>query len=289
MKYMRFFIGDYHKDTQHLSQTENCAYFLLLMHYAATERPLPDNDKVLSRISKCASVRSWLKIKDIIAEFFTIENGFWYQRKAEEEIEFYKKNNQQKLQAVKKRWQKKEVSTPSANETSEQKEVGDKSQKTLINQRNIDTAVLRPNTTPTPTPTNTTSININTSLNSSTTSYVKTENFVDDVFEGDVTDRKFVREKAIRLAGSSPNCYPTIAEVDKWQDAGCDPILDIFPVIKANMERRKGNPPNSMCYFTQAILNAKANRLKPLLRETYHASSSTRPNSILEALARTAV
>lgn len=121
-------------------------------------------------------------------------------------------------------------------------------------------------------------INTTTSNTTPTTYHPK----VDDVFEGDITDRKFVREKALRLAGSSPNCYPTIGEVDKWQDAGCDPILDIFPVIKANMERRKGNSPNSMAYFTKAILDAKANRLKPLPKENnYEKSTNNSKNNFI--------
>jgi len=124
-------------------------------------------------------------------------------------------------------------------------------------------------------------INTTTSNTTPTTYHPK----VDDVFEGDITDRKFVREKALRLAGSSPNCYPTIGEVDKWQDAGCDPILDIFPVIKANMERRKGNSPNSMAYFTTAILTAKANRLKPLpsLKENHYAINNNQKSKFIPA------
>ncbi len=285
MKYMRFFIGDYHKDTQHLSQTENCAYFLLLMHYAATERPLPDNDKVLSRISKCSSLRAWLKIKDVIAEFFTIENGFWYQRKAEEEIELYTKSTQQKSHAVKKRWEKKEALTSSENETFEQKEIGDKSQKTLINQQNIDTAVLRPHITPTSTPSK------NSIFNNTTISYNNNNNLnaAVDISEKDLTDRKFIREKVVQLSGNNPNMYVTIGMVDKWLDAGCDPLLDIFPSIQIGMARKQGNPPNSLAYFSQAVINSKALRLKPLPspKENHYASSKSRPNRYLDAMART--
>lgn len=41
MNFFKLYIGDYQRDTAHLSVTEHGAYLLMLQHYYATEKPLP--------------------------------------------------------------------------------------------------------------------------------------------------------------------------------------------------------------------------------------------------------
>ena len=43
MNYYNRHLGDYAKDTRHLTMLEHGAYCLLLDYYYATEKPIPDN------------------------------------------------------------------------------------------------------------------------------------------------------------------------------------------------------------------------------------------------------
>ena len=49
MNFFKLYIGDYQRDTAHLSVTEHGAYLLMLQHYYATEKPLPTG-KALHRM-----------------------------------------------------------------------------------------------------------------------------------------------------------------------------------------------------------------------------------------------
>lgn len=56
-------------------------------------------------------------------------------------------------------------------------------------------------------------------------------------------------------------------EVAKWLAAGCDLDADILPTIRGVMQRRTQTgqgPPNNPSYFANAVMEAKARRLKPL-------------------------
>jgi len=44
-----------------------------------------------------------------------------------------------------------------------------------------------------------------------------------------------------------------ISHVQAWLDLRANPESDIYPAVKAVMERRKGDPPNSLQYFDQEI------------------------------------
>lgn len=267
--YMPVYTGEFLRKTVGLRAHAKGAYLGLKMYYW-DNGPIPDDDDLLFKIADCERKSVWKKLRPSLSRLFQIKDGFWVDVEADFERQKLE-DHRQKLSAGGKKSQENRAKNSSENnQVAETKTPLPVSQPVDLKGNTFNQAEAELQQT-TPTSVSTTSINNTTSNTTATTSYVK----VDDAFEGDVTDRKFVREKAIRLAGSSPNCYPTIGEVDKWQDAGCDPILDIFPVIQANMERRKGNAPNSMTYFTQAILTAKANRLKPLPapKENYYAKS----------------
>ena len=72
-------------DTTHLTTLEHGAYLLLLMTaWRARDNKLPDDDKLLARYTKLGPAQ-WRRIKPIISEFFTIENGHWSQRRLNDE------------------------------------------------------------------------------------------------------------------------------------------------------------------------------------------------------------
>lgn len=68
MNFFKLYIGDYQRDTAHLSIAEHGAYLLMLQHYYATEKPLPAG-KALHRMLR-AQDKSERDAIDAVAERF---------------------------------------------------------------------------------------------------------------------------------------------------------------------------------------------------------------------------
>lgn len=83
--WMPLWIGAYLADTQHLSRDEHGAYFLLLMAYWRNAGPLQDDDKRLAAIVK-ATPKEWKTLRTTMAEFFTVANGRWQQKRVDQEL-----------------------------------------------------------------------------------------------------------------------------------------------------------------------------------------------------------
>lgn len=86
-------------DTRHLTAAQHGAYFLLLLTAWRTNNcALPDDDSNLAKWS-CMGLKTWLKNKKVIMNFWDLENGHWTQAK---QIEVRRKvivNVNQKSQA----------------------------------------------------------------------------------------------------------------------------------------------------------------------------------------------
>lgn len=84
--YVRWFPADYVRDTRRLSQCEHGAYFLLLNEYYLTGEALPDDDRVLCRVSLSDTLSDWLAIRPSMQKFFTIRDGKWFHTRCEAEL-----------------------------------------------------------------------------------------------------------------------------------------------------------------------------------------------------------
>jgi len=88
MNYYERHLGDYAKDTGHLSLLEHGVYTLLLDRYYATEKPIPaDQAYRLARARTRAEQRA---VDAVLDEYFTLHDGRYHCTRADEEIE--KKN-----------------------------------------------------------------------------------------------------------------------------------------------------------------------------------------------------
>jgi uncharacterized protein YdaU (DUF1376 family) len=65
---MPLYVGDYRRDTAHLTTLEHGAYLLLIMHYWETG-PLPDDDRRLAQIVGL-SLKQWLAVRETVKSFF---------------------------------------------------------------------------------------------------------------------------------------------------------------------------------------------------------------------------
>ncbi len=84
MNYYEHHLGDYAKDTGHLSMLEHGAYRLLLDRYYSTEEGIPAAQAY--RLARARSDEERQAVDAVLEEFFTLIDGTWVNRRAEEEI-----------------------------------------------------------------------------------------------------------------------------------------------------------------------------------------------------------
>jgi len=106
--WMPLYIGDYLADTARLTTEQHGAYLLLLMDYWRSGR-LPDNDQVLSQITKL-SPDAWSNAKAMLVQFFSIKDGFWIHSRVEKELNLAMENkakmHDRASKAAQARWDK---------------------------------------------------------------------------------------------------------------------------------------------------------------------------------------
>jgi uncharacterized protein YdaU (DUF1376 family) len=85
-QWLPLFVGDYLRDTMHLTVEQHGAYLLLLMHYWVRRGPLPDDDGQLAAIAKI-DPKTWKKsVRAVVGNFFHIRDGKWTQKRMQSEI-----------------------------------------------------------------------------------------------------------------------------------------------------------------------------------------------------------
>ena len=85
MNFVRLYIGDYMRDTGTLTVAEHGAYMLMLMHYYATEKPIPDG-RALHRLLRAETKAEREAIDNIAGRFWTATDGGLVNARATKEI-----------------------------------------------------------------------------------------------------------------------------------------------------------------------------------------------------------
>ena len=85
MNFFRLYIGDYQRDTAHLTMAEHGAFLLMLQHYYATEKPLPVG-RALHRILRAETDEERAAIDSVAAQFWTLTDDGLINARADEEI-----------------------------------------------------------------------------------------------------------------------------------------------------------------------------------------------------------
>lgn len=84
MNYYERHLGDYAKDTAHLSMLEHGAYGLLLDRYYATECGIPADQA--HRLARARTKEEKQAVDSVLDEFFTLTDGVWVNNRASDEI-----------------------------------------------------------------------------------------------------------------------------------------------------------------------------------------------------------
>lgn len=104
MHYYKLNIGDYRRDTGHLTMLEHGAYRQLLDTYYLNERPLSADDAILMRTHSARNTDEVQAIKNVLKDFFVLTEDGWVHKYCNRVIaEFHGKSEQAK-DAAKARW-----------------------------------------------------------------------------------------------------------------------------------------------------------------------------------------
>ena len=87
MNFYKHHLGDYAKATAHLSILEHGVYLLMLLHYYATEAPLPADVAVICRIIRAIARAEVEAVRSILDQFWTPGPHGWTNGRGTEEIE----------------------------------------------------------------------------------------------------------------------------------------------------------------------------------------------------------
>lgn len=85
MNFFKLYIGDYQRDTAHLSIAEHGAYLLMLQHYYATEKPLPVG-RALHRMLRAQSKEERDAIDVVSEQFWSTTEAGLVNARADDEI-----------------------------------------------------------------------------------------------------------------------------------------------------------------------------------------------------------
>lgn len=80
MNFYKHYIGDFQRDTNHLSLTERGAYLALIHHYYATEKPLPNDHAALCRVAGAMTKQERDAVKTAMVFFEVVDSGLMHTR-----------------------------------------------------------------------------------------------------------------------------------------------------------------------------------------------------------------
>jgi uncharacterized protein YdaU (DUF1376 family) len=100
------YIGDYNKDTSHLSMVEHGAYRLLMDHYYATKQALPANAEQLHRICTAFADDEKKAIESVLSQFFAIGDDGYHNKRADDLIARMRAISGKRRKAAKSKAQK---------------------------------------------------------------------------------------------------------------------------------------------------------------------------------------
>lgn len=85
-------IGDYRRDTMHLSLLEHGVYMTLIDHYILNEEPFSDNVEDILWLVGARTEEEKNAVSLILNKFFKKKDDGYYHKRCDEEIQRYKKN-----------------------------------------------------------------------------------------------------------------------------------------------------------------------------------------------------
>jgi uncharacterized protein YdaU (DUF1376 family) len=101
--YYQHHIGDYRRDTGHLTLLEHGIYRQLLDQYYLTEKPIDSTTIRLLSIRNTDECESYYRV---LADFFVERDGVFFHKRCDFEIQRFKEKSEKATQSIKARWNK---------------------------------------------------------------------------------------------------------------------------------------------------------------------------------------
>ena len=105
MHFFQHHIGDYAKDTSHLTWDEDMAYTRLLRAYYAKEAPIPEAETY--RLARASTRGQRGAVDAVLKEFFNLGPDGWHNKRADEEIVVSREKSERARDSANKLWQSK--------------------------------------------------------------------------------------------------------------------------------------------------------------------------------------
>lgn len=242
-----FFTDAYLADTRHLTTEEHGAYLLLLMCAWRTRGcALRDDDRMLARIAGVSAGR-WRRLRAVLIEFFTVEDGYWRQKKLS-----------QVYGAVAKKVERNRANGAKGGRANALKQKKD----------SRATAGFSPGWQPVLTAGicsgEGASDSASDRLATKTRLQNQTGSRAPDGLAETQTPPASADIKAIAAAAALDNAMVDYSVVSYWLASGADVAADILPAIERIRRRemdRTGQPPFHLAYYSAAILEARNKRV----------------------------
>jgi uncharacterized protein YdaU (DUF1376 family) len=104
VNYIRWFYGDYLRDTIHLTWDEDLVYRRLLDAYYASDGSLPVDLEKLYAIVRADTAAKRKAVLKVVQEFFKRQNGKLSQKRADKEMREWRRVRRERITAAKQRW-----------------------------------------------------------------------------------------------------------------------------------------------------------------------------------------
>ena len=117
MNYYEHHLGDYMRDTVHLSVLEDGIYRRLLDQYYIRERPLPLDHADCCKLARAASRSERDAVGYVLREYFEQREDGYHQPRADAEIARFKDKQRKASASANARWQKSERNANACEET----------------------------------------------------------------------------------------------------------------------------------------------------------------------------
>lgn len=89
MFYFKFHIGDYRRETSHLTLVEHGVYMSLMSTYYSEEKPLPKDERQLLRLAGARTDEEKQAVIDVVNEFFIPTETHWVHSRIDFELREY--------------------------------------------------------------------------------------------------------------------------------------------------------------------------------------------------------
>jgi uncharacterized protein YdaU (DUF1376 family) len=116
LHYYTFNIGDYRRDTSHLTLLEHGIYRQLIDSYYLSEQPLCADEASLMRSHCVRSADEQQAFKNVLKDFFELHEDGWHHKGCEKIIDAYRVKSVKASASAKARWEKDANALPTHSE-----------------------------------------------------------------------------------------------------------------------------------------------------------------------------